>query len=141
MARRTRAMAAWPAAVFNPWGAWLGLAAKTGEMLTASQQVIAARTTRMAHAGARPTQADRREMGLMVGEKLDAFSRSAMHFATAWGPTWQLLATQAARAWMGMAMSLWRAAPQALGAALAPVHRTATANARRLGPRRTRRRA
>ena len=139
MARRTRATAAWPAAVFNPWGAWLALAAKTGEMLTASQQVIAARSARMARVGARPSPADRREMGLMVGEKLDAYSRSAMQFATAWAPTAQVLVDQAGRAWMGMALSLWRAAPQAFGAALAPVHRTATANARRLGPRRTRR--
>lgn len=156
-------------ALFNPFGAWIALAAKSGEMLLASQQVIAARTARMANAGLRPTLEDQREFALMGSEKLDAYSRSALGLAAAWTPGTQALLAEATRGWMSLltgssmlaasrspqqamarhralvgklgrhAPTLWHAGnttARLLDTALTPVHRTATANSKRLARRR-----
>lgn len=162
-ARRRR-----PATPLDPWSAWLALAARSGEMLMASQQVIAARSARIAAAGATPSLADQREFTRMVSEKVDAFSRSALGAGAAWTPGLQALASQAMQSWAALASSglqlassrnlaqalqrqaelarranrhvpvLWRASEaqaRLLDTALEPVHRTATANSRRLGRR------
>jgi hypothetical protein len=108
-----------------PLALWWQLGLKTWEMLTASGQVIGHRVTRMAVAGPKPSARDRREFTRMGSEKLQAAGQSG------WA-----MAAQMQTAW-------WRSWMQLMLAGLAPVHRTATANARRLGRipgRRSRRR-
>jgi hypothetical protein len=106
----------------------------------AAPQVVAHRVGRMAAAGARPNARDRKEFALMGAEKVAAFYESwaAMGLAT-------LQAQQ--RLWAGMMLAPWSARSRSalasqtlriLGQGLAPVHRRATANAKRLGRKRAR---
>lgn len=89
------------------------LALKAGETATASSLVIHHRLGMLAAVGLVPSQADIREMNLMVSEKAKAFTKAATVLGN------------------GGAMS-----PMALvgaySAALDPIHAAATANARRL---------
>jgi hypothetical protein len=103
-----------------PWAAWFQLGLKTWEMLLAAGQVIPIRLSRMALAGPTPSARDRREFTLMGAEKAQAAAQSGL-----------AAATHLQRAWLQM----WTGAATA---ALAPVHRTATANARRLSTPRAR---
>ncbi len=125
------------------------LALKTAELAFAAPQVIAHRTARMALAGPVLSARDRKEFEGMVAEKGTAFVQS-----------WQAMWLQSLLAQQTMALSLMRAAwspagwgtaaaaalagqaqAAALGIAsggLAPVHRKAVANARRLGRARRR---
>jgi len=110
------------------------------ELAFAVPQVVAHRVTRMAIAGSAPSARDRREFELMSAEKTAAFNES-----------WNAMAVQTMRANQALALSmlrsLWipgRASANAvttqlqntalavLGKGMAPVHRKATANARRL---------
>ena len=63
-----------PAASIN---AWTDLMLQTGEMMSASAQVIGHRTARMAMAGPAPSQRDRNEFNLMSQEKIEAIAESA----------------------------------------------------------------
>jgi hypothetical protein len=105
--------------------------------------VVAHRVGRMAAAGHTPSARDSKEFALMGTEKVAAFYES-------WAAMgWAALQAQQ-RLWLGMMLAPWgggRPSNQALaghalhilGQGLAPVHRRATANARRLsrrGPRR-----
>ena len=63
-----------PAASIN---AWTDLMLQTGEMMSASAQVIGHRTARMAMAGPAPSQRDRNEFNLMSQEKIEAITESA----------------------------------------------------------------
>lgn len=111
-----------PFALFQPWTLWMQWAAQSMEMWLAAGQVIGHRTHRMASAGHRPSARDRKEFLLMGTEKIDAATQSWLGMLTALAPL------QAE--WARLAL-----------AGLAPVHRAATANARRLGgTRRGRRR-
>ena len=116
---------------------------KAAELAVAVPQVVAHRVTRMAIAGPAPSKRDRKEFELMVAEKKLAFSQS-----------WGAMATQVLRANRVLAASLVRSAwspaaltrPSAtavaakfqaaalgvLGKGMAPVHRKAVANAKRL---------
>jgi hypothetical protein len=117
--------------------------AKSTELALAVPQVVAHRVARMANAGPALSARDLKEFNRMVTEKRVAFAQS-----------WQAMATQTVLASQAMvfsfARSLWsaprrgkitpaRVATQlqglalgVLGKGLAPVHRKATANARRL---------
>ena len=119
------------------------LAWKAAELAVAVPQVVAHRVTRMALAGPKLSPRDRKEFERMVAEKNAAFAAS-----------WSAMAWQAALAQQTLAASLmasflaagrgrkpspaasamqWqRAAVGVLGKGLAPVHRKAVANARRL---------
>jgi hypothetical protein len=120
------------------------LAAKTSELATAVPQVMAHRLARMAIAGLRLSDRDRKEFARMFAEKNSAF-----------GESWNAMAVQAVRANQALAASLARslrappscrspadlrglavqlhdAALGVFGKGLAPVHRKAVANARRL---------
>jgi hypothetical protein len=104
-------------------------------------QVVAHRVGRMAAAGRTPSARDRREFTLMGAEKVAAFYESwmAMGFAA-------LQAQQ--RLWSSLMVSPWGRLPsnqaladqtlRILGQGLAPVHRRAVSNAKRLA--RTKRR-
>ncbi|PAT43718.1 polyhydroxyalkanoate granule-associated phasin [Vandammella animalimorsus] len=134
------------------------LARKSGELMQAAPQVVAVRVGRMLTAGPQPSARDRREFQRMGAEKVEAFAQSWQAMAVqalAAQQQWALWCTQA---WWQMALGGWmqpgaweqlaRGAQQRLREAgldtalsgIQPVHRRATANARRLtGPRRSRR--
>jgi len=118
------------------------LAAKLGELSLAVPQVVAHRVTRMAMAGKSPSARDKKEFERMVAEKRDAF-----------GQSWSAMSVQAARANQALALSVFRSMwlptrrkPSAAAVAtqiqravvgvvskgVAPVHRKAVANAKRL---------
>ena len=119
------------------------LAAKAAELAFAVPQVVTHRVTRMALSGPKLSPRDRKEFERMVAEKGSAF-----------GESWQAMAAQAAlanqaltasllRSWLLVAQGkrpspavsakqLHKAALSVLGKGLAPVHRKAVANAKRL---------
>jgi hypothetical protein len=120
------------------------LAIQAAELAIAVPQVIAHRVTRMAIGGASPSARDRKEFHLMGAEKVAAFYES-----------WNAMALQAFRAnqrlaisfmqsfwypWVGSKPSVRRTSKQLsnaalgiLGQSMAPIHRRAVANAKRLG--------
>ena len=115
------------------------LPVQLAELALAVPQVVAHRSARLALAGPLPNARDRREFGRMTSEKGVAFFES-----------WLALWWHGLRAQQTLALALWRAsaagAPAAgaallgavnagaavLGHGMAPVHRRAVANARRL---------
>lgn len=123
------------------------LARKGMEMAIAVPQVVAHRMTRMAIASPQLSDRDSKEFKLMVSEKSTAFTEA-----------WQAMAVQAFMAQQTMALTMmrsmwsptmWRhpvsgkamakmqnatmgAAMEVLGKGMAPVHRKAVANAKRL---------
>jgi len=119
------------------------IATKAVELAVAAPQVVAHRVTRMAIGGPTLSERDRKEFNRMVAEKKTAFAEA-----------WQAMATQTVRANQTLAASFFRSmwsprgwgkvsvaktAAQFQGAALgildkgmAPVHRKAVANAKRL---------
>ena len=121
----------------------MSLATKAAELAFVVPQVVAHRVARMAMAGPSPTERDRREFQLMSSEKVTAF-----------GESWNAMAMQAVRANQLLAASFLRsfwlpslrgkpsanaaaaqlqcAALDVLAKGMAPVHRKAVANAKRL---------
>lgn len=125
------------------------LATQTAELALAAPQVVAHRLTRMALAGHTPSARDRKEFHLMGAEKVAAFQESWMAMAMqAWRVQMQMWTSAMQAFWMpwgrvmptsGQAMAQWqRAALGILGQGMAPVHRRAVANAKRLGRTRLR---
>jgi hypothetical protein len=118
------------------------VASKSIELAFAAPQVVAHRLVRMARAGPLPSLRDQQELMLMGTEKVAAFYES-------WTAMWltavqsnaalfftPVLSWSAARAALGSRMSPARAhrtALKILGSGMAPVHRRAVANAKRLG--------
>lgn len=120
------------------------VATQASEIALAVPQVVAHRMARMAASGANLTARDRREFQRMGAEKITAFGESWNAMA------WQMLRANQAltlslmRAWQNPGFGDWpmfaRFTPQVQSAALgvlsqgmAPVHRRAVANAKRLG--------
>lgn len=123
------------------------LAAQTFELGMVAPQIIAHRVARMAAAGASPSARDRAEFHRMGFEKVAAVNEA-----------WTAMASQVFLENQKLAMtfmqSLWfpwirpaptvesvssqlsKAAVNILGTGMAPVHRRAVANAKRLGRRR-----
>ena len=119
------------------------VAAKAVELAVAVPQVVAHRVTRMAISGPTLSERDRKEFELMVAEKKTAFAEA-----------WQAMAKQSLRANQTLATSflrsIWSPSPRGkptagkvvaqlqsaalgvFGKGLAPVHRKAVANAKRL---------
>jgi len=120
------------------------LATQAHELATAVPQVVAHRMTRMPLAGPKLSDRDRKEFARMIAEKNNAFSES-----------WNAMALQAMRSHQALSLSLARslwttpslrnkatasafavelhnAALGVFGKGLAPVHRKAVANAKRL---------
>lgn len=149
--------------MFDPFSAWSRILAagcdiqttwwQGLETLQASGSVIGARSEKMREALRSPLRTDVTELGRMVPEKVDAFSRSAGAIArdtiaiqTAWAGQmqhfWLIMASGKLPSPSEAALLANRTADYALGAvsagaklgksALAPIHRTATGNARRL---------
>lgn len=122
------------------------VARQHAQLAWAAPQVIAHRTARMAAAGATPTARDAAEFSRMFAEKTTAFTQAwiAGWAAMAWAPS--RMAMELLRAGPGLVRGgavdlgpVWRAwrgqGWGIAGAAIAPVHRAAVANARRLSRR------
>ena len=125
------------------------LAKKSAELAFATPQVVAHRMARMAMSGMTPSARDRQEFQRMGAEKVAAFMESwnamalqtfranqaiaASAFRAFWTP-WALFSPPSSRA----AAQLQSAALGVLSKGLAPVHRKATANAKRLTRRKRR---
>jgi len=125
------------------------IVAKSVELAVAVPQVVAHRVARMAIAGPALSKRDRQEFQRMVAEKKSAFTQA-----------WSAMAQQTVRAQQALAASLMRSfwspslrakpSPSAVAAqlhnaalgvldkGLAPVHRKAVANAKRLARTRLR---
>jgi hypothetical protein len=138
---------------------------KLAELSVAAPQVVAVRTARMLAAGANPRTADRAEFSRMHTEKVEAFWESMFGMAAQAARANQEVARSAAMQWWRMCTTPWalagkggmlkaatalipvptsaqshRAASSILAAAVKPVHKRATANARRLtAPKRRKR--
>ena len=119
------------------------LAAKTVELAFAVPQVVAHRVTRMALSGPKLSLRDRKEFERMVAEKKSAFGESWNAMATQAVVANQQLAASFFRSFLSAAMGkkpsarasaaqLHKAALGVLGKGFAPVHRKAVANAKRL---------
>ncbi|WP_116091603.1 hypothetical protein [Sphingomonas crusticola] len=150
--------------IASPFDFWLGLwssgakATQTGlrftEMMAASSEVMHSRLGSIAHAMSDPLNGDYRELGRMVPEKVEAFSRAG---ASMMGDVGALQANMLA-AWTHGAAVMLSGRPSTLadaatawtrsgdmfersigmsGKAMAPIHKQATANARRLRAKRT----
>jgi hypothetical protein len=114
-------------------------AVKTAELSLAAPQVVAHRLARMALAGPVLSARDLREFTTMVTEKQAAFAQS-----------WLAMFTEAARQQQTLALSLSTgrivrapltasgAASRVMAAGIAPVHRKAVSNAKRLARTRLR---
>ena len=122
------------------------LAQQTLGLSIAAPLVVAHRVGRMAAAGAKPNARDRKEFNLMGAEKMAAFYES-----------WAAMGLAAVKSQQQMAASMWRAAVmapwtmakpasllpssntlarhalQVMTQGMAPVHRRAVGNAKRLG--------
>ena len=121
----------------------LSLLAKSAELAIAAPQVVAYRVTRMVIAGPTLSARDRKEFHLMVAEKMTGFGEawSAMVLQTIranqtvavwlfrafWVPSLRRRASTTA-----VAAQLQSAALDILAKGLAPLHRKAVANAKRL---------
>ena len=119
------------------------LAWKAAELAVAVPQVVAHRVTRMALAGPKLSPRDRKEFERMVAEKNAAFAASWTAMAWQAALSQQTLAASLMTSFLAAgrgrkaspaasAMQWQRAAVGVLGKGLAPVHRKAVANARRL---------
>jgi hypothetical protein len=104
------------------------LARQTSELVLAVPQVVAHRLTRMALSGPVPSARDRREFHTMGQEKVQAFWQS--WFAMGWAMT-QAMQKSWIAALQGARVPLIDT-QRILSQGLAPVHRRATGNARRL---------
>ena len=121
----------------------LSLLAKSAQLAIAAPQVIAYRLTRMAIAGPTLSARDRKEFHLMVAEKMAGFGEAwiamvlqairanqkvaGSFFRAFWAPFFSRRASTTA-----VAAQLQSAALDILAKGLAPVHRKAVANAKRL---------
>ncbi|MDQ6685865.1 MAG: hypothetical protein M3Z16_12160 [Pseudomonadota bacterium] len=119
------------------------LAVKSAELALAVPQVVAHRVTRMALAGPKLSARDRREFELMVAEKNAALGESWLAMAAQAALANRALTASFLRSFVAVtrgkkpaatasAVQFQRAALGVLGKGLAPVHRKAVANAKRL---------
>jgi hypothetical protein len=120
------------------------IAVKAAQLSVAVPQVVAHRVARMAIAGTALSARDRKEFTLMVAEKHSAFSEAfaamaaqslranqalaASFFSSFWSPSPRRSMSPTA-----LATQMQGAALGVLAKGMAPVHRKAVANAKRLG--------
>lgn len=119
------------------------LAQQAAELAVAVPQVVAHRMTRLALAGPHPSPRDRKEFARMVAEKNEAFGEAWRAMALHGMRAQQALGASLIASFLGAARGrrpsparsvaqLQHATLGVLGKGLAPVHRKAVANARRL---------
>ncbi|MCY7339459.1 MAG: hypothetical protein LH465_05840 [Sphingomonas bacterium] len=141
--------------MINPWIKWQRMvraATMMSETLAASQQVVEQRHKTIEVALSDPLRADHAELGRMVSEKSAAFGAAGASLARDWvamQAEWHAQAQAIGQIMMGRmpgprATGAIVARSQRIGSAalassiraIRPVHRTATANAKRLAKRR-----
>jgi hypothetical protein len=114
---------------------------RSAELMLASESVIRSRTKMIEAASRAPFSGNYGELSRMVPEKVAAFGAAGEVLAAEWRAWQDEMAALAAAAepgidtvfrWTDAMTRLW-AAP---GAAMRPIHKTATSNARRLRRRR-----
>ncbi len=116
---------------------------QSSEMAFAIPQVLAHRMTRMALAGPAHSARDRKEFALMGAEKSDAFTeslnamaaqalRANQEIATSWLQSYWAIALGRAPSVEALVAQWQGAALGVLGKGMAPMHRKAVANAKRL---------
>lgn len=131
----------------------VGTAQRAGETVTASEEVIARRTTMMGDAVRSPLDGNYRELSRMVPEKLDAFGKSGAAIAADWWAMHSTLMAQARHVGtmamrgraptfaevaelstsnIAFALSAFERAGAMSAKGLKPIHASATGNARRL---------
>lgn len=106
------------------------------ELALAAPQVVAHRTARMASAGLSPSKRDRAEFARMGAEKVAAFHES---WWAMWTACWALpvrFAMSLSPPGATLAAAASNAALLVAASGLAPIHRRAVSNARRLSGRR-----
>ena len=119
------------------------LAVKAAELALAVPQVVAYRVTRMARSATKLSARDRKEFQRMVTEKIAAFSESWVAMVRQATVADQALACSIFKSFLSMARGkrpsatalvaeVQRAALSVLDKGVAPVHRKAVANAKRL---------
>jgi hypothetical protein len=124
----------------------LRIGLQTTELMLSAPLVITHRLGRMRAAGAGISARDQREFQRMGAEKVAAFGESWNQMALqmlqanqqitqAWMAAWWL---PARRPFARIAAQMQDSALRVIGGGLAPVHRRATANAKRLGRAKTR---
>jgi predicted Co/Zn/Cd cation transporter (cation efflux family) len=132
-----------PGSRMNSIDETLRLGRQLAEINAVVPGIVSRRVMQFAWAGTNPSRSDRKEMSRMAAEKWQAASQSAMAM-TAFAMEQQMQVAQSFwqaiwAPWMGMSADYGRpvANPVAslLNAGIAPYHRIATANARRLGKR------
>ena len=109
--------------------------ARVAELSLAAPQVVAIRTARILAAGVNPNARDRREFERMGTEKVLAFWESMHAMGLEVAKAQQRYALLALRQWWSPWVSPWsvaRSATKVLEKGLGPVHKRASANARRL---------
>jgi hypothetical protein len=109
--------------------------AKATELSLAAPQVVAMRAARMLAAGINPSARDRREFESMGTEKVLAFWESMQAMGLEVAKAQQQYALYALSHWWSPWVSPWSVAASAtkvLEKGLGPVHKRASANARRL---------
>jgi hypothetical protein len=121
------------------------LAARMMELGFAVPQVVAHRLMRIAAAGPRPSSDDWNELWLMGAEKIVAYAESCnamalevlranWAFALSFGPGWWFSFPLSARSSRARTRRhIERTALAAFAKGMAPIHRRAVANAKRLG--------
>ena len=121
------------------------LTTKVAELAVAVPQVVAHRMTRMAIAGPKLSKRDRKEFERMVAEKNIAFAQACQAMAMQAVRTHQSFAASLLRSMASPGSSMpvsmaqmQRAALGLLGQGMAPFHRKAVANAKRLARTRLR---
>lgn len=144
---------AWAELVKASFGMW-GTRLQTGEMLVASNSVIAARMSIMGSAARRPADGDYAEITGMVAEKAIAFAEVNQALVDQWAvmvsdasaqthhlgslmvsgrPLSAQYLMSLTERWLAHGTSMMTRTMETGGLALSPVHQQATANARRLG--------
>jgi hypothetical protein len=117
-----------------PFALWFDLAVRSTQLMQASAEVILQRSNRIARMGAKPSLAEQREMRRMVNEKVQASAESATAMSLRAMSSYQTLLWQSVTGRIDTA-PLARAArtgSQIASAGLAPFHRRARNNAKRL---------
>jgi hypothetical protein len=130
---------------------------RTVEMLTASRTVIASRMGSMAGAARNPFGGDHVELGRMIPEKVTAFSDAAHSLSRHWSAVFSMASehmsqvgslmfrgrllspaelSQMSSSTAAIATNMLATALESGSVALAPIHKQATSNARRLSPAR-----
>ena len=139
----------------NPWSEWQKMwraGTMVSETLAASHMVIGHRQKAIEQAVSDPLGADHAELGRMVTEKSAAFGAASVSLAHDWWAMQGDISTQmlaignimagrppgprATEAMIARGQRIGSAALASSIRAMAPVHRTATTNAKRLGKRR-----